>query len=341
VNHEEYEVLISAQLDGELSPAEEKTLAEHLAVCPACRKTKHEMQQVHLLLAGMAAAPPADLSERILTQLSDQPQRKPAMLWWRRAAPFAAAAAVVALVILGVVKPDLPFSGDGAETNQEYAVTTQEEAEEAVGDEEEAPQATESEPAQNSNGETEGHTASVQSAVHHAAPQPTGGTQAPIRDEKPAAALSPDSPGEESVSESAVAVEPTGTQEAEAGVPTETTEAEAAEDSTPLIDNEEPMEADVSEEDISPSSTGGGGSAGEAAQSEQAADRSERADSSSSLTWQQATERLRTYLGEAAGDLTMLGISGDGTRWLFSAGGDQYAVDRYTGAVIPLGSQAQ
>ena len=37
MSHEAYEALISARLDGELSPEEEARLEEHLAVCPACQ----------------------------------------------------------------------------------------------------------------------------------------------------------------------------------------------------------------------------------------------------------------------------------------------------------------
>lgn len=43
---EEYRQLLSARLDGELSPQEEKALEEHLAVCPACRADEAQLAAI-------------------------------------------------------------------------------------------------------------------------------------------------------------------------------------------------------------------------------------------------------------------------------------------------------
>ena len=108
MNHESYEILISAQLDGALSPEEEAQLEKHLASCPACRRVRAELEGVHALLLGAAAPTPPQFSDRILSGLAAQEQRKrPPLL--RRAAPFLASAAVLALVLLGLVRPALPF----------------------------------------------------------------------------------------------------------------------------------------------------------------------------------------------------------------------------------------
>ena len=42
MSHDAYEALISAQLDGDLSPEEEAGLEAHLAICPQCRAAKAE-----------------------------------------------------------------------------------------------------------------------------------------------------------------------------------------------------------------------------------------------------------------------------------------------------------
>lgn len=66
---QEYELLFSAQLDGELSPEETARLDRHLAQCPACRRLARELACIHTELEDMTAEPPADLTDRILAQL--------------------------------------------------------------------------------------------------------------------------------------------------------------------------------------------------------------------------------------------------------------------------------
>ena len=57
------------------------------------------------------------------------------------------------------------------------------------------------------------------------------------------------------------------------------------------------------------------------------------AASGSTLTWQQARDRLDAYLDGTKDDLAALGMDSSGTHWLFSTGGKTYAVDIHTGAV--------
>ena len=44
MTHEEIQILISAYIDGEVTPSEKNIVEEHLSVCPACQKDyKHYM----------------------------------------------------------------------------------------------------------------------------------------------------------------------------------------------------------------------------------------------------------------------------------------------------------
>ena len=331
MSHEAYEVLISAQLDGELTPEEEARLEEHLAACPQCRQTRAEMEQVHQLLLGAAAVPPPGLQKTILAGLESQPNRK--ALWGRRIAPFAAAA-VVALVVLGVVKPELPFTGAGDQAAaQEYAVAAEEPATEGAekAAEEEAATAEES----------DGLVEETEEAVESTEP-PQQTTSVPSnRPQTPAVSPAPKpqpAPEEAKANAAQAQAEPTAAEdvpmeaaaEEPAAAATETAGADAATEepadpsATQTEETAEPEEAEPATES--------------AATGESEEETKEPVNQSSTLTWQQAKERLAAYLGGAPSDLTAQGMSADGERWLFTAGGSRYAVDMHTGAVIPLGS---
>ena len=88
--------LISAQLDGELTPAETAMLEAHLEQCPPCRALRRDFQALHQVLLESAAQwqaePPADLTQRVLervreTRRSPSGHKKTAgssWLLWRR-----------------------------------------------------------------------------------------------------------------------------------------------------------------------------------------------------------------------------------------------------------------
>lgn len=87
--------LLSASLDGELTPEEETRLQAHLASCPRCRDLREQLGQIHRACGEMEAVPPAGLRENILKNLPDQKAAKAHP--WRRWGAMAAAVALVAL----------------------------------------------------------------------------------------------------------------------------------------------------------------------------------------------------------------------------------------------------
>lgn len=96
--------LISAQLDGELTPAETALLEAHLEQCPSCRALQKDFQALHQVLLEAAsqwtAEPPADLTQRVLERVREAaavPFRAQKSRW-RRWAPLAA---VLTLVVIG------------------------------------------------------------------------------------------------------------------------------------------------------------------------------------------------------------------------------------------------
>lgn len=100
---DEYVALISAAIDGALSPAEQKKLAEHLASCPECQALYEELTALHTALSGLPPVEvPADLTERILAavaaeQILPQEKKKSPIPWQR----WLASAAVLAVVVAG------------------------------------------------------------------------------------------------------------------------------------------------------------------------------------------------------------------------------------------------
>ena len=58
--------LISAGLDGVLTPEEKDWLEKHLEHCPACRALDADLASLHQLLPTLAPEPPAELKERVM-----------------------------------------------------------------------------------------------------------------------------------------------------------------------------------------------------------------------------------------------------------------------------------
>ena len=87
--------LLSASLDGVLTPDEEAQLQAHLDTCPDCRALRAELAALHEACAGMDVLPPAGLKEQILSNLPAQKTAK--VVYWKRWGAMAAALAIVAL----------------------------------------------------------------------------------------------------------------------------------------------------------------------------------------------------------------------------------------------------
>lgn len=95
---------ISAQLDGELPPAELARLEAHLEQCPSCRALQKDLLALHQALLEAAAQwqaePPADLTQRVLERVREAnavPFRAQKNRWKR----WASLAAMLTMVVIG------------------------------------------------------------------------------------------------------------------------------------------------------------------------------------------------------------------------------------------------
>ena len=100
-------ILLSRQLDGDLTTEEERELSAHLAVCPDCRALAEELTGMTDVLRDLPEVePPEELKERILQAVREEQRVLPAELssaacgrsrrsMWRRAAAMAAAVVVL------------------------------------------------------------------------------------------------------------------------------------------------------------------------------------------------------------------------------------------------------
>lgn len=97
--------LISAGLDGALTPEEKDWLEKHLEHCPDCRALDADFAALHQLLPTLVPEPPAELKGRIMDAVRaektvafpDPAQKKPRLRW----KAWVSVAAVAALVFLG------------------------------------------------------------------------------------------------------------------------------------------------------------------------------------------------------------------------------------------------
>lgn len=111
---DEYLELISAAIDGALSPNQQAKLEAHLAQCPDCRTLYEEMKTIHDTLAGLPPAEvPVGLTERIMEAVAADKviplvstKKKKAPIRWQRWA--VAAAAAVVLVGVGALQTQQP-----------------------------------------------------------------------------------------------------------------------------------------------------------------------------------------------------------------------------------------
>ncbi len=103
---DEYIELISAAIDGALSPAETERLNAHLALCPECKALFEELTAIHTALGDLPPVEtPADLTHRIMAAVAAEQVipfapmgKKNTPRRWRQ---WAASAAVLAVVLMG------------------------------------------------------------------------------------------------------------------------------------------------------------------------------------------------------------------------------------------------
>ena len=101
---EQYETLVSAWIDGDLSEAERTALMEHTAVCPRCQQYLEDQLALHEAMTQLDAKAPEGFCAAVMERVSTTAQSKPegkviAFPMWRR---WAAAVACCAVVVLGV-----------------------------------------------------------------------------------------------------------------------------------------------------------------------------------------------------------------------------------------------
>lgn len=97
MEHETYLEWISADLDGELTPAQHAQLEEHLNTCPSCAQLHRELSQLSGDLHRLTPDVPPQLHQQILDGL---PRQTPPVLRFPRAGKACGAlAACLALVV--------------------------------------------------------------------------------------------------------------------------------------------------------------------------------------------------------------------------------------------------
>lgn len=98
---EQYEPLISAFLDRELSGDEKVEVAEHLAACPVCQRYFDDLVAIHDVLEREEAPVPEGFADRVMAGVGDTPQDRAVLRFphWRRWAALAACCAIAALAL--------------------------------------------------------------------------------------------------------------------------------------------------------------------------------------------------------------------------------------------------
>lgn len=113
--------LLSAQLDGELSPEESAQLELHLAHCAPCRALADDLAALSAAIpAAVEVTPPPELMRGVFENLPAQKPSKPVLfLAWKRWAASAAAIAVIALSAFHLPGLFSTPSSDSASTQPE------------------------------------------------------------------------------------------------------------------------------------------------------------------------------------------------------------------------------
>lgn len=97
--------LLSARLDGEENETEAAELAAHLADCPECRGLAADLEELHAVMSGMAAVPPATIMENVMGRISAEDGKVVAFAPGHKSRAWRAwigAAAMMAVALTGV-----------------------------------------------------------------------------------------------------------------------------------------------------------------------------------------------------------------------------------------------
>ncbi len=123
-----YLPLLSGHLDGSNSEAEEKRLEKHLKSCRHCRGLLQSMEENDLLLTQSIAAPPADLTARIMRAVEQEPKKKSSRkrYYFSTAVAGLAAAAVLCFGQQGDNLPLLPETANDR-SQEAYSLDSAEE----------------------------------------------------------------------------------------------------------------------------------------------------------------------------------------------------------------------
>lgn len=114
MDHETYLEWISADLDGELSPAQQRQLQEHLHTCPACAQLHQQLSAQSQAMKAMDCPLPPHLHQDILEHLPEQLSVHRPKKAWKVLAPLAACLALV--VTLGYLSQDCTPVADSPAT---------------------------------------------------------------------------------------------------------------------------------------------------------------------------------------------------------------------------------
>lgn len=123
--------LLSASLDGELTPDEQARLDEHLNTCPACRALYEELSGLHAAELWETEVPP-ELTGRILKALPAQRSGK--VVYWKRWGAMAAAIALVALAAWRLPLRPPTDPGVNADTSDTTGAASMDQAADAAED---------------------------------------------------------------------------------------------------------------------------------------------------------------------------------------------------------------
>jgi anti-sigma factor RsiW len=102
--------LLSALLDGELTPEEIRTVSDHLDVCAACRT---ELAAATAVRTALRSLPVLDPPPGLLPGISSAPRRRFVQPVWGWAGAGAAALALSMGLVLGTAAGPAPMDLDG------------------------------------------------------------------------------------------------------------------------------------------------------------------------------------------------------------------------------------